>query len=226
MPQEVAFDPCQLTHANLRDCAAASDLAIIIALSPLILLLFAPRVLGSIFERLGWSRAEAVRFCIPPAYETLYLATVAVMTFVATLWTLSPDGIPGAGLALLVLEATTFGDRALLGLSGAALLGGPLLLGSLLQFSVEKRVGPSFASLLMGAATLGVIISLAAANSLRVDVLLLATVLGTGAVIVMRQRPRVAAWTAATLLAATIVWTSLYVTGRVVMTAYESLLVL
>lgn len=89
MQIEVGFDPCQMTHVDLRQCLEPGVGALYIAVSAAVLLGLMPRALRPFLILIGDSEAEEV-VCAPEERELLILALVGAVSSFALLWWFTP----------------------------------------------------------------------------------------------------------------------------------------
>lgn len=178
------------------------------------LLLFSPRVLRFLFARVGWPDQDASRLAIPGSLERPFFAAVGLLVLGTTLWALiSTTGWHENEFMATLRSATVPLAWAAVALFGAAACGGPILIFTLLQFSLDRWLGRGREALLLGSAGYSLTSTLAQVGSLRLDLLVVNAIVGALFVIAVRKLPRLASLMAIgmivfVLLSAAVLWVS------------------
>lgn len=211
-------------EGDIRLCAGqVDDILLMAMISPAILLLFSPTALTFLFERLGWPRRQALAFAVPMRLERAYLVTLGVLSFVAIFWAVTPtEGWQENRVIGMLLEYTSPGKWAAQALFVAGTVGGFLLAASLLQYALERRLGQTYATFLLGTATFAIVASLATSHSIRGDVLLLWGLIGGCLIGLFRTTARFPLATGVSLSAIFLAIGALRTAGIVALGGYES----
>lgn len=148
MQIEVHFDPCQMTHADPRECFS-SEGALYIALSAVVLVALIPRVLRPLLALIGDREAEEA-LCAPENKEHPILGVVGLLSLSALVWWYSPRSS----------EASVWSQLEPLGQALAGVLlftaffTGTTMLASLSLRTMTRVLSPGPASLVTSSAVL------------------------------------------------------------------------
>lgn len=189
MQQEVGFDMVYCDwRGDIRLCGGqAEELFLMAVASPAILLLFSPTVLSFLFARIGWPRDEAFQFAVPRRLERAYLSVLGSLAFVSVLWAITPtNGWHEYRLTGMLLEFTSPGKWTAQALFIAAFVGGALLVASLLQFALERRLGQTYVALFVGSVGFSVTIGLVTISPVRAEALILWAIVGACLMVLVR----------------------------------------
>jgi hypothetical protein len=153
---EVGFDPCQMTHVNLRECMALGEGALYIGLATVALITMAPRVLRPFLAMIG-DHDAVESLCVPEDRQNLVLGVVGVTSSLALLWWFTPLATEPAQ----VQRYMPLGRSLAHALTLTGFLGGVVMLHSLSQRTMDRMLGSEFTSLLGLASSLSCIAAIA-----------------------------------------------------------------
>lgn len=158
---EVGFDPCRMTHVDLRQCMAPGEGAFYIVLATVALIAMTPRVLRPFLRLIGDTTAEE-SLCVPEEKENLVFALVGVISSIILLWWFTPiSADPEPTQRLYPLGPLLAASLMMVGFAG-----GGAMLYSLVQRSMDRVLGRGFMSLLGVASSLSCVAALAVSDSL------------------------------------------------------------
>ncbi|MCB1021327.1 MAG: hypothetical protein KDC27_15455 [Acidobacteria bacterium] len=169
---------------DLRYCADALESVALIAIAVVVALALHPRILGAALDLIGEPAGAARRMSVPQRRLRFYMTGLALLTLLALVWSLA--GFYSGPNQQALWAWTRPAGAAVAALFVGATLGGLALLISLAQHTLERRLGPGYASLLLGASAIGAALSVGIMSSLHILSLIAGAIVGAAIVSLYR----------------------------------------